>query len=832
MIQYRKVRFLHEDLQDGNMDGVRTDTHLVRDFERVRRSDGCLVGGKNSSLGEMIGALSAKGITVPPGFATTSHAYWHYINTNEIRKHLAELIADWESGKAHLAETGRAIRKLFIRGSWPPDIETAIRAAYRRLCTKAGVENISVAVRSSATAEDLPDASFAGQQESYLNIVGEDALLEACRRCYASLFTDRAISYRQAKGFDHLRIALSVGVQCMVRSDAGGSGVMFSIDTETGFDNVVLINAAWGLGENVVQGTVDPDEYQVFKPLLSDGYVVPIIDKKRGDKSIKMIYGNDQTPTRNVPTSKAERASLVLSDTEILQLARWACTIETHYGCPMDMEWAKDGLTNQLFIVQARPETVHSRRDATAAFKTYKIGHKGCTLTTGLAVGDAAVSGRLCLIESAHEMDKFIDGCILVTATTDPDWVPIMKRAAAIITDHGGRTSHAAIVSRELGVPAIVGTHDATYVLHSGQDVTVSCAESDQGFVYDGISEIITQTVDMSGLLASRTKVMLNLANPAAAYRWWRLPADGIGLARMEFVVTNAIRVHPMALVNFDRLRDVQAKAEIDRLTTGYKHKPEYFVDKLAHGFAALCAAVYPKPAILRMSDFKTNEYARLVGGKEFEPKEENPMIGFRGASRYYSPLYREGFALECRAIRRLREEMGFTNAVVMIPFCRTVGEAEKVLQVLADNGLHRGEHGLQVYVMCEIPSNVVLADQFAAHFDGFSIGSNDLTQLTLGIDRDSDELANLFDEQDEAVESLIAQVIRVARRAGCKVGICGQAPSDHPDFARFLIEAGIDSISVIPDSFVKVKQHVVASESRREIEKQKDDKSDTCDLW
>ncbi|PYI00874.1 phosphoenolpyruvate synthase [Aspergillus sclerotiicarbonarius CBS 121057] len=794
------------------MDGI-GDNHLVRSFEHIGRNDGPLVGGKNSSLGEMIRTLSAKGVAVPPGFATTSTAYWDYIEANGIRDDMSRLIADWESGKAHLGETGQAIRKLFLRGNWTPNVEAAIRCAYRRLSAKAGVENLSVAVRSSATAEDLPDASFAGQQESYLNIVGEDALLDACRRCYASLFTDRAISYRQVKGFDHLQIALSVGVQRMVRSDTGGSGVMFSIDTETGFERIVLINAAWGLGENIVQGTVDPDEYQVFKPFLLNSKVVPIIDKKRGDKSVKMIYGNGQTPTRNVPTSKAERAALVLADVEILQLARWACTIEKHYGCPMDMEWAKDGLTNELFIVQARPETVHSRRDATAAFKTYKIGKKGGKLATGLAVGDAAVSGRLCLIESAHEMDKFVDGSILVTATTDPDWVPIMKRAAAIITDHGGRTSHAAIVSRELGVPAVVGTHNATYVLHSGQDVTVSCAEGDQGFVYDGVSEITTETVDMSGLWAGRTKVMLNLANPAAAFRWWRLPADGIGLARMEFVVTNAIQVHPMALVHFDRLQDAQAKAEIARLTAGYEHKPDYFVDKLAHGFAALCAAVYPKPAILRMSDFKTNEYASLIGGAEFEPKEENPMIGFRGASRYYSPQYREGFALECRAIRRLREELGFANAVVMIPFCRTVGEAKKVLQVMAENGLRRGEHGLQVYMMCEIPSNVILAKEFAAYFDGFSIGSNDLTQLTLGVDRDSDELTDLFDEQDEAVKTLIAQVIREAKAAGCKVGICGQAPSDHPQFARFLVEAGIDSISVIPDSFVKAKRTVMGTE-------------------
>lgn len=786
---------------------------LVCGFEHLTRSDVALVGGKNSSLGEMISVLGAKAIPVPPGFATTSAAYWQYIDANEIREKISTLVTEWQSGRASLAETGHAVRRLFLRGTWPEDAAIAIRTAYQQLSAKAGIENLSVAVRSSATAEDLPDASFAGQLESYLNISGEEAMLDACRRCYASLFTDRAISYRQTKGFDHMSIALSVGVQRMVRSDAGGSGVMFSIDTESGFDKIVLINAAWGLGENIVQGTVNPDEYQVFKPLLGDPNLNPVIEKKRGDKAIKMIYGGDKTVrTRNVPTSKAERAMFVLNDNEILQLGRWACAIEMHYRCPMDMEWAKDGITGELFIVQARPETVHSRRDS-AIFKTYDIAKKGRVLATGVSVGNAAVYGRICLIEAAKDIDKFIDGSVLVTGATDPDWVPIMKRAAAIVTDHGGRTSHAAIVSRELGLPAVVGTTHATYVLHTGQDVTVSCAESDVGFVYEGISDITTKTVDLTGLPATQTNIMLNLANPAAAYRWWQLPADGIGLARMEFVVTNAIRVHPMALVHFDRLKDAKAKEEIARLTAGYDHKPDYFVDKLSHGFAALCAAFYPKPAIIRMSDFKTNEYAGLIGGAEFEPKEENPMLGFRGASRYYSPHYKEGFALECRAIKQLRELMGFTNAIVMIPFCRTVGEATKVLEVMAEHGLRRGENGLQVYVMCEIPSNVILAAQFAEHFDGFSIGSNDLTQLTLGVDRDSGELADLFNEQDEAVKWMIARVISAARKAGRKIGICGQAPSDHPEFARFLVEAGINSISVSPDSFLPVKQHVVDSE-------------------
>ncbi|KAH0830870.1 hypothetical protein AYO21_11683 [Fonsecaea monophora] len=784
---------------------------LVRNFENVVRGDVASVGGKNASLGEMIGGLKAEGIVVPPGFATTADAYWRYVDANDIRGKMTKLIGEWQSGKTTLAETGQAVRNLFLRGDWPADVSTAITKAYQELSTQAGIKNLSVAVRSSATAEDLPDASFAGQQETFLNISGQTALLNACRRCYASLFTDRAISYRQTAHFDHLKVALSIGVQRMVRSDAAGSGVMFTLDTESGFNKVVLINAAWGLGENVVQGTVNPDEYQVFKPLLTNPDLVPIIEKKRGEKAMKMVYGNEHMPTRNVPTSKAERNSFVLNDAEILNLARWACIIENHYKCPMDIEWAKDGITGEMFIVQARPETVQARREA-GVFKTYKIGKKGRVLSTGLSVGEAAVSGRLCLIESAKDIGKFVDGSILVTETTDPDWVPIMKRAAAIITDHGGRTSHAAIVSRELGVPAVVGTGNATYILHTGQDVTVSCAEGDTAFVYEGISDITTTEVDVTGLPATRTSVMLNLANPASAYRWWRLPADGIGLARMEFVVSS-ISVHPMALVHFDKLKDEKAQAEITRLTAGYKDKPDYFVDKLSRGLACLCAAVYPKPAIIRMSDFKTNEYANLIGGKDFEPKEENPMLGFRGASRYYSPRYREGFALECRAIKRLREDMGFTNAVVMIPFCRTVNEAAKVMEVMAANGLRRGENGLQVYVMCEIPSNVILAEEFTRQFDGFSIGSNDLTQLTLGVDRDSAELADLFDEQDAAVKWMIERVIAVARRAGRKIGLCGQAPSNHPEFAAFLVRCGISSVSVSPDSFLEVKKHVIASE-------------------
>ena len=783
-------------------------------FDDISRTDVPRVGGKNASLGEMVRSLGEKGVKVPPGFATTAEAYWQYLEANGLGRVIADSLKAFDAGHAPLAEMGATIRREFLRGTWPKDLAEAIQSSYRQLCCRAETENLDVAVRSSATAEDLPDASFAGQQESFLNIRGESAVLDACRRCYASLFTDRAISYRRAKGFDHMKVALSIGVQRMVHSDLGSAGVMFSIDTETGFDKVVLINAAWGLGENVVQGAVDPDEYEVFKPLLSDRSLTPIIEKKLGGKEKKMIYATaSDHPTRNVPTSKAERARFVLEDNDILQLARWACTIEEHYGQAMDMEWAKDGATDELFIVQARPETVQSRREATA-LRSYRIKSKGRRLLSGLSIGDAVVAGRVCLIESPKDIGQFVNGAILVTRATDPDWVPIMRRAAAIVTDHGGRTSHAAIVSRELGLPAVVGTREATRVLHDQQEITVSCAEGDEGFIYAGRADFETTEIDFSRTQATRTKLMLNMANPAAAFRWWRMPSDGVGLARMEFVVSTHIKVHPMALVHYDALKDEAAKATIAELTAGYTEKTQYFVDRLAGGLARIAAAFYPNPVIVRMSDFKTNEYANLIGGAEFEPKEENPMIGFRGASRYYSPRYREGFALECRAILYLREKMGFRNVIVMIPFCRSVKEADRVLAVMAENRLRRGENGLQVYVMCEIPSNVILAKSFAQRFDGFSIGSNDLTQLTLGVDRDSAELAELFDEQDEAVKWMIGSVISESHKAGVKVGLCGQAPSDHPEFADFLVDCGIDSISVSPDSFIAVKQHIADREA------------------
>ncbi|MGF6978332.1 pyruvate,water dikinase [Paraburkholderia sp. JPY465] len=784
-------------------------------FEDLRREDVASVGGKNASLGELLSQLDGHGVRVPPGFATTAQAYWRFIDANRLREQISARLEDLAQGRLTLAEAGEAIRAAIVHGDWPTELAQAVCAAYRTLGERSGGADADVAVRSSATAEDLPDASFAGQQETFLNVRGERALLDACRRCYASLFTDRAIAYRTAKGFDHLQVALSIGVQRMVRSDLGGAGVTFTIDTETGFDKIVLINAAWGLGENVVQGAVDPDEYEVFKPLLAERGYSPIVGKKRGEKARKMIYAkNGPHPTKNVPTSKAERAAFVLDDAEILSLSRSACAIEAHYGRPMDIEWAKDGATGEMFIVQARPETVQSRREASSV-RNYRLREAGRRLLRGVSVGEAIAAGAVCVIEHPSDMHRFVDGAVLVTPTTDPDWVPVMRRAAAIITDHGGRTSHAAIVSRELGLPAIVGTGNATHLLHDEQEVTVSCAEGDEGFVYEGTAAFDVEEIDFRSIPQTRTHVMLNLANPAAAFRWWRLPADGVGLVRMEFVVSNDIKIHPMALVRFDELADATAKQRIEELTAGYPDKAEYFVDRLARGLGRIAAVQYPRPAIIRMSDFKTNEYAHLIGGQAFEPHEENPMLGFRGASRYYSPRYREGFALECRAIRRLREEMGLRNVVVMIPFCRTVCEADQVLEVMAQNGLRRGQDGLQVYVMCEVPSNVILARQFAQRFDGFSIGSNDLTQLTLGVDRDSAELAPLFDEQDEAVEWMIRRVIDDAHRAGAKVGLCGQAPSDHPEFAVFLVDCAIDSMSVSPDSFIAVKRAVASAEAR-----------------
>jgi pyruvate,water dikinase len=786
---------------------------LVVDLATVGLGDVPRVGGKNASLGELIRHLSAVGVRVVGGFATTVAAYRDFIAVNDLGPELAWVFERRAAGTVSLAAAGRRIRRSILDAELPDPLTSAVLDAYRGLRARARGRPVAVAVRSSATAEDLPDASFAGQQETFLNVRGEAAVLDACRRCFASLYTDRAISYRDNHGIDQLKVALSVGVQPMVRSDRGAAGVMFSIDTETGFPGVVVIDGSWGLGETVVQGSVDPDSYRVFKPLLADEQLRPVIERRRGRKQHKLVYGAAASAgTRLEKTSRKERDTYVLTDEEVLELGRWAVKIEAHYGRPMDIEWAKDGRTGELVVLQARPETVQTRR-AAAALKTYEVKNKGRQLVSGVAVGDGVGTGRVCRLKSAKSIARFTPGSILVTSITDPDWVPIMKRAAGIVTDHGGRTSHAAIVSRELGLPAIVGTGSATRVLRDGQAVTVSCAEGTVGAVYAGIADVTEQNIDVAAIPATRTKVMLNIANPAAAFGWWQLPADGVGLARIEFIVSHDIKIHPLALLKPRSVESKADRARIARLTDGWESPEEYFVAQLASGVARIAAAQYPRPVIVRTSDFKTNEYARLIGGAAFEPHEENPMIGWRGASRYYSADYRDGFALECRALKRVREDMGFANVIVMIPFCRTPGEADRVLEVMAANGLERGKAGLEVYVMCEIPANVVLAEQFAARFDGFSIGSNDLTQLVLGVDRDSARLRDLFDEQNEAVTRMIRSVIDSAHAAGRKVSLCGQAPSDRPAFVEFLVAAGIDSVSVTPDSFLRVKTNIAAAE-------------------
>jgi pyruvate,water dikinase len=797
------------------MGGANVDDRYVRWLSDLTSGDVGVVGGKNASLGELIRNLAEDGIRVPEGFATSAYAYWQFLDRNDLRDRIAGEI-DRLHGGAALAEVGASIRKLFLEGELPAEVARAVTDAYGALGAIVGRSDPDVAVRSSATTEDLPEASFAGQQETFLNIRGKEALLDACRRCYASLFTDRAVSYREHHGFDHRGVALSVGVQRMVRSDLAGAGVMFSIDTETGFPHSVIIDAAWGLGEAVVSGKVDPDEYVVFKPLLDRHDLKPIISKTRGSKRLKVVYAEEsdggEGSTHVLETDANERAAHVLTDEEILTLARWAARIESHYGKPMDIEWAKDGETEELYVVQARPETVQTRRES-SQLRSYRLTGRGRELVRGLAIGDAIATGSVCNLSSAADIDRFRGGSVLVTGITDPDWEPIMKRATAIVTDHGGRTSHAAIVSRELGVPAIVGTGGATTTLVDGQEVTVSCAEGDEGRVYEGILDYEERELDLTGVPDTRTGIMLNLANPSAAFRWWRLPADGVGLARIEFIVNNHVKVHPMALVHFDEFEDGDAKRQIAEFTEGYEDRTEFFVERLSHGVARIAASRFPDPVIVRLSDFKTNEYARLIGGRQFEPHEENPMIGWRGASRYYSDGYREGFSLECRAMRRVRDEMGMTNVVLMIPFCRTLREADRVLDVMNQEGLVRGSNGLEVYVMAEVPSNVILAGSFAERFDGFSIGSNDLTQLTLGVDRDSEALARIFDERDPAITDSIERLIEAAHANGVKVGLCGQRPSDDPGFARVLVEDGIDSISVTPDSFLRVKEHVAAAE-------------------
>jgi pyruvate,water dikinase len=790
---------------------------FIRWFDEICIEDVALVGGKNASLGEMMRELAPEGVNLARGFAITAEAYRYFLQTTDLDVRIRDLLAGLDTQDArNLQQRGRQVRHAILAAELPADLRAAIVEAYDRLGEDSS-ESLDVAVRSSATAEDLPDASFAGQQETYLNVQGHAALLETCKRCFASLFTDRAISYRQDQGFDHFQVALSIGVQEMVRSDLAASGVMFSIDTETGFQNAVLINAAYGLGENVVQGSVNPDEYCVFKPTLGEGYR-PILQKRLGSKEFKLVYDvGGGKMTKNVPVPPADRARFAISDDEILTLARWACLIEDHYSdkrgrpTPMDMEWAKDGRTSKLYILQARPETVQSQRRLHQQ-EIYKLAERRPVLLRGRSVGQKIAVGPARLVKSPHELSDVQAGDVLVTDKTDPDWEPTMKKAVAIVTNRGGRTCHAAIVSRELGLPAVVGTETATGVLTTGQQVTVSCAEGETGFVYDGAAKFDVQRVDLTSLNRPRTKIMMNLGNPEEAFRLSQLPNDGVGLARLEFIVSTYIKVHPLALLHPERISAAD-QAEIERLAAGYADKPQYFVDKLAEGVAMIAAAFYPRDVIVRLSDFKTNEYANLVGGQPFEPVEENPMLGFRGASRYYHERYRDGFALECRAMKKVRDEMGLKNLKVMVPFCRTVEEGRKVLSEMAKHDLVRGKNGLEVYVMCEIPSNVLLADDFADIFDGFSIGSNDLTQLTLGVDRDSEIVAPIFDERNPAVKSLIADVIHTAQAKRRKVGICGQAPSDYPEFARFLVEQGIDSISLNPDVVLRTTLDVLELE-------------------
>jgi pyruvate,water dikinase len=794
----------------------------IRWFDQIGIEDIPLVGGKNASLGEMIRDLVPRGIKVPNGFAITAEAYWYLLRASDLARRIKEIFSGLDTrDTANLQQRGSAVRHAIMAASLPEDLQRSIVSAYREL-SKGAYGPVDVAVRSSATAEDLPEASFAGQQETYLNVQGDAALLESCKRCFASLFTDRAISYRHDKGFDHLKVGLSIGVQHMVRSDLGSSGVMFSIDTETGSQDIVLINAGFGLGENVVQGSINPDEYFVFKPTLKRGFR-PILQKRLGSKEFKLVYDiGGSKMVKNIPVPPDDRSRFAITDDEILSLARWACLIEDHYSkkrrqyTPMDIEWAKDGETGELFILQARPETVQSQKSLEMV-EVYHLKEKGPVLVRGRSVGEKIAHGPVRVVKSAHNLNEVQKGDVLVTDKTDPDWEPTMKKAAAIVTNRGGRTCHAAIVSRELGLPAIVGTENATEVLKDGPAVTVSCAEGETGFVYQGLLKFDVQQIKLHDLPRPQTKVMMNAGNPEEAFRLSFIPNDGVGLAREEFIISNYIKVHPLALLDFNRLEDRGLREEIERLTVGYEDKPQFFIEKLAQGVAMIGAAFYPKDVIVRLSDFKTNEYANLIGGKAYEPIEENPMIGFRGASRYYNPRYQAGFALECRAMKKVRDEMGLTNVKLMIPFCRTVEEGKRVIAEMEKHGLRRGENQLEVYVMCEIPSNVILADEFAEVFDGFSIGSNDLTQLILGVDRDSEIVAHVFDERNAAVKSMIANVIRSAKAKGRKIGICGQAPSDYPEFAAFLVELGIDSISLNPDAVLKTTLKILELETRRQ---------------
>ncbi|MEP6742334.1 MAG: phosphoenolpyruvate synthase [bacterium] len=797
---------------------------LVLDLSEVGAADVQLVGGKCASLGELFRALMPRGVRSVDGFATTSESYRLLLETNGLGTRLRELMAGLDHNDIRaLNEAGREARALMLDTPLPTEVNSAIIDAYRRLCERLE-RKPEVAVRSSATAEDLPDASFAGQQDTILNVRGETHLIEACHRCFASLWTDRAISYRAARGYDHFEVALSIGVQPMVRSDQACSGVMFTLDTESGFRDVVVINGAWGLGEAIVQGMATPDEWVVFKPTLQTG-ARPIVSRRLGGKEVKMVYGLDGKGTRTREVVEAQRGRFVLGDYDVLELARWACLIEEHYSTlagrstPMDIEWAKDGQTGELYILQARPETVHASNRENY-IETYRLtGEHGPPLVTGIAVGEKISHGRVHVLADPDHLAEFKAGDVLVTSMTDPAWEPIMKRAAAIVTDRGGRTCHSAIISRELGLPCIVGTGNATHLLQSGLDVTVSCSEGAHGNIYEGLVEFAVDRRVVGEEQRPSTQVMMNVGDPDHAFAVASLPNDGVGLARLEFIINNHIGIHPMALVRYPNLDNTAVVKEIER-RIGEEDPREFFVRRLSEGIARIAAAFYPKPVIVRMSDFKSNEYAMLIGGQEFEPTEENPMLGFRGASRYYDDRYREGFELECQALQRVRDDMGLVNVLAMIPFCRTVREAERVVALMADFGLQQGEQGLEIYAMCELPANVIYADEFLRVFDGYSIGSNDLTQLTLGLDRDSEMVAHLFDERDGAVERMVTLAIEAAQRAGKKIGICGQAPSDYPEFARFLVEKGISSISLNPDTVLQTTHLIL--EVEKELASQK----------
>jgi pyruvate, water dikinase len=792
-------------------------TSYIRKFEQIGIDDVPLVGGKNASLGEMYRNLSADQVRVTNGFAVTADAYRHVLDSAEAWGPLHAALDDLDvDDVGDLARRGLRAREIVYGSGLPEDLSAQILTGYRELQAEYG-DDVSLAVRSSATSEDLPTASFAGQHESYLNVRGDANLLEACRRCFASLFLDRAIHYRVDQGFDHFKTALSIGVMKMVRSDLASSGVMFSVDTESGFPDVVFITGSYGLGENVVQGAVDPDEFYVHKPTYQSGHRA-VLRRHLGDKAVKMVFvgGESKHTTRNIPTPKADRVRFCLSDSEVLELAGYACAIERHYGCPMDMEWAKDGVDGMLYLVQARPETSVSQRTGTV-LEHYVLERGGQVLVEGRAVGERVASGATRRIDNVAQLGEFKAGEVLVADTTTPDWEPVMKTAAAIVTNRGGRTCHAAIVARELGIPAVVGTGSGTTILRDGDIVTVSCAEGETGRVFQGIVGFRVEVTKADELPRPATKIMLNLGNPELAFATAALPNDGVGLARMEFIISESIKAHPLALLHPDRVGDASARHQLAQVIHGYESGEQFFVERLSEGIATIAAAFWPKPVVVRMSDFKTNEYASLIGGRDFEPLEDNPMLGFRGASRYAHPAYEEGFALECTAMKRVRDEMGFTNVILMLPFVRRVEEAKRVLDRMANLGLERGRNGLQVYAMCEIPNNVILIDQFAKLFDGFSIGSNDLTQLTLGVDRDSDLVAFDYDERDDGVKEMIRLSVEGCRRNGIHSGLCGQAPSDYPDMAEYLVEIGIDSMSLNADTVVATTRAVLEVERRLE---------------